>query len=134
MILRNDRREKVARAAQSETNEHRLMPYRIRIRIDHLAALEVRRIDDDFRFQIAELVDAVALEALLKIVPETLKYSDREGGPPRCLAQLCGQALPAAILRGLRFFALIDRADIPVHTHQRKSWTACPPPPLVISS
>ena len=79
---------------------------------------------------------AASLVALLKIVPETLKYSDRAKAGLRAP---CSTKWASPSRRDtswpFRFFALIDRAHIPVHTHTReKSWTACPPPPLVISS
>jgi hypothetical protein len=41
-----------------------LLPDRLLVRIDHLTAFELRRIDDHFRLRIAEVVDAVALDVL----------------------------------------------------------------------
>src|ERR1700760_3326045 len=52
------------RSTKTTVEDAILLRDRLLVRIDHVTTLVLRRIDDDIGFQIAELVEAVALDVL----------------------------------------------------------------------
>jgi hypothetical protein len=84
-------------------------------------------------YRMRTLPRAASLVALLKVVPETLNSSDRtKAGLRAALLNYAGKPFPPLDLLDFSHSS-IERTFRFSHT-RGKSWTACPPPPLVISS